>query len=80
MTTEDPKFAEETITELANVEAPWNRLVTLSAVDHESGLRMLRVRIKEGRARFTILDLDTATARQWGQAMLDWAAAAEQKG
>lgn len=80
MTTEDPQFAEEIITELAAIEAPWNRQVTLSSVDHESGLRMLRVRIKEGRARFTILDIDPATARAWAGAMLDWADKAEQKG
>lgn len=79
MTTEDPKFAEETITELAHIQAPWNREVTLSAVDHESGLKVMRVRVKEGRARFTILDIDAATARQWGQTMLDWAAKAEGK-
>lgn len=77
MTTEDPKFAEETITPLAEIQAPWSREVSLSAIDHESGLRMLRVRIKEGRARFTILDLDARTAREWGQAMLDWAARGE---
>lgn len=77
MTTENPTFAEEIITELATIQAPWHREVTLSSVDHESGLKMLRVRIKEGRARFTILDLDAATATQWGQAMLDWAAEAE---
>jgi len=42
-------------------------------VRFESGMRLLRVTIKEGR-RFTQLDLDDATAVQWGQAMLDWAA------
>jgi hypothetical protein len=38
---------------------------------------MLRVRIKEGRARFTILDLDAPTARAWAQTMLDWAETVE---
>ncbi|MGE5545901.1 MAG: DUF6967 family protein [Solirubrobacterales bacterium] len=78
MTTDDshltgPKFAEENVTPLATLNAPWSREVSLSAVDHESGLRMLRVRIKEGRARFTILDLDPPTARAWAEAMLEWA-------
>ncbi|CAA7620808.1 hypothetical protein [Magnetospirillum sp. UT-4] len=79
MTTEPPKFAEETITPLTVIEAPWSREVTLSAVDHESGLKLMRVRIKEGRARFTILDIDVPTARAWAQAMTDWADKAEGK-
>lgn len=74
---DEPKFPEETVTPLAVLTAPWSREITLSAVDHESGLRMLKVRIKEGRARFTILDIDPPTARAWAQAMLDWADKAE---
>lgn len=38
------------------------------------GMSMLRVRIREGR-RFTIFDLDPATARAWGDAMSRWAQA-----
>ncbi|MEW5727801.1 MAG: hypothetical protein AB1918_08255 [Pseudomonadota bacterium] len=71
------KFPEENVTQLAVLNAPWSREITLSAVDHESGLKMLKVRIKEGRARFTILDIDPPTARAWAQAMLDWADKAE---
>lgn len=77
MSTEDPKLATETVTPIVTLAAPWSREVTLSAVDHESGLKLMRVRIKEGRTRFTILDLDAPTAKAWGQAMLDWAAKSE---
>jgi hypothetical protein len=38
------------------------------------GLSMLRVRIREGR-RFTVFDIDPATAQAWGEALLAWARA-----
>jgi hypothetical protein len=62
----------ETKTRIATVEAPYRREVWLDDVQFESGMRLLRVTIKEGR-RFTQLDLDEATADRWGQTMLDWA-------
>jgi len=46
-------------------------------VRHESGLRMLRVRIKEG-SRFTVMDIDEDTASRWGKAMSSWATSGEQ--
>ena len=64
---------EEKITPLAEIEAPWSRQLSLSAIDHDSGLRMLRLRIKEGRARFTIIDLDEKTARELAEQLRDWA-------
>lgn len=63
-------------TRIATVEAPYRRAVWLDDVRFESGMRLLRVTIKEGH-RFTQLDLDAATAALWGQAMLDWARIAE---
>ena len=36
------------------------------------GMKLLRIRIRE-RTRFTIFDIDPATARQWGAAMQRWA-------
>ena len=39
----------------------------------EGGMSLLRVRIREGK-RFTIFDIDPATALQWADAMKDWAA------
>jgi hypothetical protein len=58
-------------TRIATVVAPYRREVWLDDVQFESGMRLLRVTIKEGR-RFTQLDLDEETADQWGQTMLDW--------
>lgn len=41
------------------------------------GMALLRVRVRE-RARFTIFDVDPATARRWGEAMVRWADAQAQ--
>ncbi|HYA73984.1 MAG TPA: hypothetical protein VEF36_12590 [Roseiarcus sp.] len=54
------------------IQAPYGRVIRLDEVDFESGMRLLRVTIREG-GRFTILDLDAPTAAQWGRAMSDWA-------
>ncbi len=62
----------ETKTRIGTIEAPYRREVWLDDVRFESGMRLLRVTIKEGR-RFTQLDLNDAAADQWGQSMLDWA-------
>ena len=66
-------------TRISTFEAPYRREVWLDEVRFESGMRLLRVTIKEGQ-RFTQLDLDEATADQWGQAMLDWAHCAREGG
>ena len=61
----------ETVTRLEKFEAPWGREIELQDVRYESGLRLMRVRIREGR-RFTVLDLDDKTASHWGRAMVRW--------
>jgi len=66
----------ETKTRLATVEAPYRREIWLDDVQFESGMRLLRVTIKEGR-RFTQIDLDQTTAARWAELMLDWASGAE---
>jgi hypothetical protein len=47
--------------------------VELQQVDFETGgMSFLRIRIREGK-RFTIFDIDPATAKAWGGAMEAWA-------
>jgi hypothetical protein len=47
--------------------------IELQHVDHdEGGLNMLRIRIREGK-RFTIFDIDPATAKHWAAVMQQWA-------
>jgi hypothetical protein len=64
--------SEDIKTRIGMIEAPYRREVWLDDVRFESGMRLLRLTIKEGR-RFTQLDIDAATANRWGQALLDWA-------
>lgn len=49
--------------------------IELQQVVHDGGgMPLLRVRIRE-RKRFTIFDIDPATAEAWAAAMAQWAAA-----
>ena len=64
-------MTQETINELAKIDAPFGREVILQDVTHESGMRMMRIRIKEG-SRFTIMDIDWETARTWNTIFSDW--------
>lgn len=49
--------------------------IELQQVDFEAGgMSLLRTRIRE-RSRFTIFDIDPATAHAWGEALLQWAQA-----
>lgn len=61
-------------TSIGRFTVPWGRQeIELQEVRLVAGgAPLLRVRIREGR-RFTIFDIDAATARSWGTAMLDWA-------
>lgn len=62
------------ITSLDKFRVPiGNQEIELQQVEFEAGgMPMLRLRIREAR-RFTIFDVDAATAARWGKAMQDWA-------
>ena len=61
------------VTPITRLTAPLGgQDIELQQVDYRhGGLSLLRVRIREGR-RFTVFDIDAATAAAWGQAMLEW--------
>jgi len=63
------------LTELAKFQVPLGgQQIELQQIDHiEGGMSLLRVRIREGK-RFTIFDIDPATARHWADVMQAWAA------
>ena len=63
----------ETVTRLERFQAPYGREVELQEVHFEGGVKLLRLRIREGK-RFTIMDLDPDTAAHWARVMNDWAA------
>jgi hypothetical protein len=54
--------------------------VELQQVDYEAGgMPLMRLRIRERGARFTIFDFDPGTAERWGKVMFDWARTQERK-
>ena len=59
---------------LLNLKVPWGQqTIELHDTPFEgTSVRLLRVRIREGK-RFTIFDIDAVTAREWGEAMAQWA-------
>jgi hypothetical protein len=64
--------SNETVTPLTKIDAPYGRTVVLESVEHDSDMRMLRIRIREG-SRFTVLDIDEETASRWSTVMSAWA-------
>jgi hypothetical protein len=63
---------DETKTTLSNIVAPYGRKIRLEDVRFESGMRLMRVTIREG-LRITVFDIDAATATEWARAMQTWA-------
>lgn len=63
------------ITSLAKFRNPYgNQEIELQEIRYESGgTPMLRLRIKERGARFTIFDVDPLTTKFWAEEMLKWA-------
>jgi hypothetical protein len=57
---------------LHKIAAPYGREVALERVEYESGMVLLRIKIREGR-RHTILEIDRDTAWQWGSGLLAFA-------
>jgi len=63
-----------TLTERAKLRVPLGgQEIELQQIDYAvGGMSLLRLRIREGK-RFTVFDIDPATARQWGEEMIRWA-------
>lgn len=51
---------------------PFRQEVELQQVEYPAGYTTLRLRIREGK-RFTVFDIDAATAAHWGDALAAWA-------
>ncbi len=65
---------ETEVNDLGAVDLPYGKEVRAEEIVYESGMRLLRLRIKEGR-RHTVLEADPASAAAWGKLLGDWAAA-----
>lgn len=63
------------ITVLDTFRNPYgNQEIELQEVRYEAGgTPMLRIRIRERGARFTIFDMDPVTAQYWSSKMAAWA-------
>ena len=59
-------------TRLKTIAAPYGREVRLDGVAYASGMKLLRVTIREG-GRYTVLEIDAATAMEWADEMRRWA-------
>lgn len=58
---------------LAEVEAPYRRKVLLQEATYESGMKLLRMTLREGH-RITIVDIDAEAANSIADVLRDWAA------
>jgi hypothetical protein len=65
-----------TVTPLARLRAPiGGQEIELQQVEYRAGgMPLLRIRVREGR-RFTVFDIDAATAGEWAEHMSRWARA-----
>jgi Family of unknown function (DUF6967) len=63
-------------TRIATIAAPYGREIRLDDVAYESGMKLLRVTIREG-SRYTMLELDGATALEWADEMRKWTEASQ---
>lgn len=63
-----------TLTPLTTLTNPLGgQVIELQQLDYDSGgISLLRTRIRE-KSRFTIFEVDPMTARQWGEALIQWA-------
>lgn len=65
-------MAEITPLEEFTVPLGGQRIELQEIVHAEGGMGLLRIRIREGK-RFTVFDIDPASARRWAKAMAAWA-------
>jgi hypothetical protein len=65
---------EEEVNDLGIIDLPYGREVRMEEIVYESGMRLLRMRMREGK-RHTIIDVDAESAAAWGKVLGDWAAA-----
>lgn len=69
-------MSNEIDTLIEEFTAPYNKTIKLENIEHESGMKMLRMHIREGR-RFTIMDMDVATAQKMANHFQTWVKANE---
>ena len=66
---------DEKVTPLAELALPWGKQLIVSELAYESGLKMLRLRFREGKHRFTIVEIAPDNITQLGELFSQWTAA-----
>lgn len=67
--------SDQTLTPLAEFALPWGKHLWLSELTYEGGLKTLRLRFREGKHRFTDVDIDAATAARLAELFAQWSSA-----
>lgn len=57
---------------MEQIVAPFGQIIEIRQIFHDSGVRLLRIIIRDG-AKYSTIELDPATARAWGMQMVQWA-------
>jgi hypothetical protein len=65
---------KDQVNDLGRIDLPYGKEVRLEEIIYESGMRLLRMRLREGK-RHTVIEVDAASAAAWGEILSDWAAA-----
>jgi len=62
------------VTPLVKLRVPLGgQEIELQQIDYDAGgMSLLRTRVRE-KSRLTVFEIDPATARAWGEALLAWA-------
>ncbi|PCI36973.1 MAG: hypothetical protein COB46_14090 [Rhodospirillaceae bacterium] len=62
----------ENIEDKGEISAPWGKRIEIQELTYETGVKQLRLRIREGR-RITDLELDPETAIKLAAVVGNWA-------
>jgi len=65
-------MTDENLRELLALQLPYTRKAEVREFTYDSGLKMLRLVLREGK-RITQVELDAETAAALGQVLSDWA-------
>jgi hypothetical protein len=65
---------EEEVNDLGKFDLPYGREVRIEEIVYEGGMKLLRLRFREGK-RHTVIELDPASAGQWANILGPWAGA-----
>ena len=63
---------EEQVNDLGKFELPYGKEARIEEIVFEGGMKLLRLRLREGK-RHTVIELDATSARQWAGILGPWA-------